>query len=93
MRRRLSAGVLTLAAVAVIGGAGSASAASPDQSSCPGGYELKSLRFVLSQAAPGFKDTIKAADVNGDKLLCYKEVPAPLYDPTFSYTDNHIPNP
>jgi len=75
--------------VVTAGGAG----AGPAGRSCPSGYELVSLNFVLKQAAEGFKPAIRAADENGDKQLCYKLLPGPipLFEPTFLYDDNVAP--
>jgi hypothetical protein len=75
------------------GTAGTAAAAPPTKNSCPSGYELKSLRFVLSQATQGFEGAIRTADENRDRLLCYKPLPEPipLFEPTFLYEDNAVP--
>jgi len=60
---------------------------------CQQGFDLVSLRYVLSQATPGFEDAIRAYDVNGDRFLCYKLLPSaiPLFEPTFLYDDNNQP--
>ena len=80
------------AAVMALVSAGAAEAA-PTGSSCPSGYQLVSLNFVLKQAAEGFRPAIRAADENGDKQLCYKLLPGPipLFEPTFLYEDNVAP--
>jgi hypothetical protein len=72
---------------------GTAEAAPPTKTGCPSGYELQSLRFVLSQATKGFEGAIRAADENGDRQLCYKPLPEPipLFEPTFLYDDNVVP--
>ena len=60
---------------------------------CQQGFDLVSLRYVLSQATAGFEDDILAMDANRDKLLCYKLLPStiPLFEPTFLYYDNDQP--
>jgi hypothetical protein len=65
----------------------------PSGHGCQRGFELKTLDYVLSQATPGFEDAIRAYDVNGDELLCYKLLPSaiPLFEPTFLYDDNNQP--
>ena len=86
-----------IAAVALVASGGAALAvpasAVSDGTGCPKGYEVKSLQFVLKQAAPGFEDAIRAADENGDRLLCYKALPEPipLFEPTFLFDDNNVP--
>jgi hypothetical protein len=67
--------------------------AAPTRDGCQRGFELKSLDYVLSQAAEGFEGAITDADANKDNLLCYKLLPdaIPLFDPTFLYDDNNLP--
>src|SRR5690349_12083056 len=43
---------------------------------CSSGYELMTVKQVLKTiAAPGFEDSIRAKDANGDGYLCIKIIP------------------
>ena len=66
------------------------SAANP-AGSCPRGYDEMTVRQVLRIATEGFEDAIRAADVNGDRILCVLLLPEPipLFEPTFLYYDNN----
>ena len=60
----------------------------PVPPSCPKGFEVKEVD-VLEVAAEGFEEIIKAEDENKNGLLCFKEIPAPLFEPiTFFFTDD-----
>lgn len=90
LNRTIAVVIATGAAVVV---ATPANATPKGATGCPGGYQVKSVSFVLSQAAPGFEGAIVAADENGDQKLCYKLLPGPipLYEPTFLFDDNNVP--
>jgi hypothetical protein len=97
MRKRLLAVAVCTIGVALtsVATAGTAAAAPPEKTGCPGGFELRSVDAVLEDAAPGFEDAIRAADANDDDQLCYKRLPEPipLFEPTFLFDDNKFPNP
>jgi hypothetical protein len=64
---------------------------------CGLGFKLMSVAAVLDElAAPGFEDTIRGHDRNGDGYLCVRISDAPglvrLLDPNtpFLYTDNNV---
>jgi hypothetical protein len=80
-----------ICAAAVVAGslaAGGTAVAAP-AGSCPSGYDLVSVKFVVSQASSReAAQGIKAFDRNDNGLLCYKEVSAKLFDPTFLYYDD-----
>jgi hypothetical protein len=74
---------------------GVASAAPEPVAGCSNGYELMTVKTVLRTiAAPGFEESIKSFDVNGDGYLCIKIIPngggPPQFDPAFLYLDNKI---
>jgi hypothetical protein len=57
--------------------------------------QLMRVNTVLRTiAAPGFEQSIKDFDVNGDGYLCIKIIPneggPPQFDPAFLYLDNKI---
>ena len=81
------AATVTLSLLATPAGAATAAGG------CQQGFDLVSLRYVLSQATAGSEDDIRAMDANRDKLLCYKLLPTaiPLFEPTFLYYDNDQP--
>jgi hypothetical protein len=95
MRKRLLA--ISLCAVGVaftsVATAGTAAAAPPPKTGCPGGFQLTPLEDVLAVADPNFVDAINARDANNDGLLCFKLLPdaIPLFDPTFLFDDNKFP--
>jgi hypothetical protein len=57
-------------------GAGSA-AADPRAGQCPGGFTLERVQVVQRLVDPGFEDAVKSADVNGNKLVCYRDITGP----------------
>jgi hypothetical protein len=78
-----------------IGSTGTAWAAPEPAAGCSNGYELMRVNTVLRTiAAPGFEQSIKDFDVNGDGYLCIKIIPneggPPQFDPAFLYLDNKI---
>jgi hypothetical protein len=78
-----------------IGSTGTAWAAPEPVAGCSNGYELMRVNTVLRTiAAPGFEQSIKDFDVNGDGYLCIKIIPneggPPQFDPAFLYLDNKI---
>jgi hypothetical protein len=78
-----------------IGSPGLAFAAPQPVAGCSNGYELMTVKTVLrTLAAPGFEESIKSFDVNGDGYLCIKIIPngggPPKFNPTFLYLDNKI---
>jgi hypothetical protein len=92
-RRSLAVFICTVAVAASVAVAGPAAAAPQPEGGCPGGYDLTPLNEVLKVADPDFRDAIRAADENQDKLLCFKLLPEPipLFEPTFLFDDNTIP--
>jgi len=64
---------------------------------CGQDYQVMTVREVIKKlAAPGFEDTIKSHDRNGDGYLCVKTSDSrglvQLLDPNtpFLYTDNNV---
>ena len=60
---------------------------------CSSGYELMTVKQVIKTiAAPGFEDSIRAKDANGDGYLCIKIIPndggPKQFEPAFVYADN-----
>jgi hypothetical protein len=94
MRKKLLIAVLG-AALAVVPAAQAAYAA--PVGGCGLGFQRMSVEDVLEDlAAPGFEDTIRGHDRNGDGYLCVRISDAPglvrLLDPNtpFLYTDNNV---
>ena len=95
MRKKLQIALLS-AVLATVPMAQAAVAAEP-AGGCSDGYQLMTVKEVLQRlAAPGFEETIKGHDRNGDGYLCVKISDSPglvqLLAPNtpFIYTDNNV---
>ena len=79
MHRRLlkiSVAATGIALGSAVFGAGSA-AADPREGQCPGGFTLATVKDVQKLVDPGFEGAVKSADVNRNKLVCYREIAGP----------------
>jgi hypothetical protein len=93
--RKIRFAIPAIAVGLAIGSPGVAFAAPQPVAGCSNGYELTTVKSVLhTLAAPGFEESIKSFDVNGDGYLCIKIIPneggPPQLDPAFLYLDNKI---
>ena len=95
MRKRLQTALLA-AALVTVPITQAAHAAEP-AGGCGQDYQLMTVKEVVKKlAAPGFEDTIKGHDRNGDGYLCVKTSDSPglvqLLAPNtpFLYTDNNV---
>ncbi|KHL01606.1 hypothetical protein [Sinomonas humi] len=93
MRLKTAALAAACAGMAALGVAAPAKA-DPGAYGCPAGWQLRTVDYVVGFAAnTQFAQKIRAADQNGDGMLCYKLPPSaiPLFSPTFLYEDNTVP--